>query len=168
MSSVTAATIETYDEFKRLITRFASGGINFLLVESPPGRGKSVLTEAIVDGDGLILDNAALSAVGLYMALHDNRDKPVVLADVDELLRSPEGRRIVAAITETRECKKIAWEKQNKGLENAGYPRSFETRSNVLLISNDVEGLKRRIPAILSRATYRRFERNVPTVLRQN
>jgi hypothetical protein len=158
MSTVTAATIETYDEFKRLVRKFVDGSINFLLVEANPGIGKSWLAQAILDGDGLMLDNAALSAVGLFMALHQHKDRPIVLSDVDEILRSSEGRRILAALTETREEKVIDWAKQNRALDAAGCPNEFRTRSNVLLISNDIEGLRRRIPAILSRATYRRFE----------
>ncbi len=105
-----------------------------------------------------MLDNASLSAVGLFAALHSHRDKPVVLSDVDEILRSPEGRRLLAALTETREEKVIEWAKQNRALDAAGCPKDFRTKSNLLLISNDIEGLRRRIPALLSRATYRRFE----------
>lgn len=153
----TAAVITTYEEFRRLVGKFVEGSINFLLVEAQPGLGKSWLAQAILDGDGLMLDNAALSPVGLYMALHQHRDRPIVLSDVDELLRSPEGRRILAALTETRDEKVIDWRKQNRVLEVAGCPNEFRTRSNLLLISNDIEGLRRRIPAILSRATYRRF-----------
>lgn len=153
----TAAVITTYDEFKRLVGKFVEGSINFLLVEANPGLGKSWLAQTILDGGGLFLDNASLSPVGLFAALHAHKDKPVVLSDVDEILRSPEGRRLLAALTDTRELKVVEWAKQNRLLDAAGCPKAFETRSNVLLISNDIEGLRRRIPAILSRATYRRF-----------
>lgn len=153
----TAAVITTYAEFQRLVRKFVEGSINFLLIEASPGLGKSWLAQTILDGGGLFLDNASLSPVGLFAALHAHKDKPVVLSDVDEILRSPEGRRLLAALTETREVKTVEWAKQNRLLDAAGCPRAFETRSNVLLISNDIEGLRRRIPAILSRATYRRF-----------
>ena len=153
----TAAVITTYDEFKRLVGKFVEGSINFLLIEANPGIGKSWLAQTILDGGGLMLDNASVSPVGLFAALHAHKDKPVVLSDVDEILRSPEGRRLLAALTETREEKVIEWAKQNRALDAAGCPKDFKTRSNVLLISNDIEGLRRRIPALLSRATYRRF-----------
>lgn len=156
MSLPKPVLITKYDEFRRLVRKFTEGEFNFLLIEAPPGQGKSVIAETLVANTGVILDNAAASAIGLFMELQDHVDQPIVLSDVDELLKG-QGKRILAALTETKEVKTIQWLKQNAALEKAGYERSFQTRSRLLMISNDIETLAKRIPAILSRAMYRRF-----------
>lgn len=148
--------ITKYDEFRRLVRKFVDGEFNFLLVEAPPGQGKSVIAETLMGSAGVVLDNAAASAIGFYKELYDHIDAPVVLSDVDELLKG-QGRRLLAALTDTKEVKKIQWLKQNAALEKEGYPRTFQTRSRLLMISNDIESIARRIPAILSRGTYRKF-----------
>lgn len=156
MSLPKPVLITKYDEFRRLVSKFTEGDFNFLLIEAPPGQGKSMIAEALVAKTGVILDNAAASAIGLFMELQDHVDQPIVLSDVDELLKG-QGKRILAALTETKEVKTIQWLKQNAALEKAGYDRSFQTKSRLLMISNDIETLEKRIPALLSRAMYRKF-----------
>ena len=75
----------TYDEARKVVRAFArSDGLNFVLMISAPGVGKTNTFSKRLCSDALQLQGG-LSPVKLYCNLYRHLHKPVVFDDVDEL-----------------------------------------------------------------------------------
>src|SRR5204863_755023 len=101
---------------------------------------------------GVYYANDAVSAVGLYRMAFLNKDKALVLDDVDDLLRDRQVVALLKALGEPGENKSICWEKMNSALKADGIPTKFTTGSRICIICNDLPSVTKNIQAVLDRA----------------
>ncbi len=95
-----------------------------------------------MDGDGLYL-NGSLSPLETYKTLFRNRDMPVVLDDIEDLMNSRKQRTMLKNLADTYEVKELSWRSSTPRLN--GVPGTFKTTSNVCIICNefDIRGLNK-------------------------
>lgn len=96
------------------------------------------------------LNNAA-SAVGLYTWAYHNRDKILVIDDVRKLFKDDGAITVLMALCNTNPVKRVFWETQNKTLEKNNIPKSFKTKSSVVIINNSIDGIQARLEPLLDR-----------------
>jgi hypothetical protein len=98
------------------------------------------------------------TAFGMYVELYRNRDRFVVIDDVDSLYSDRNGIRLLKCLCQTEEAKTVAWHSAAKNLEKACIPREFVTTSRVVIICNDWKTLNRNVAALQDRGHVLVFE----------
>ena len=147
-------TVPTYVELRNLLTAFAGGAYDLICVLGGPGLGKSEMIKRIMqqsvgpNGWGLI--KGKHTPLDLYQRLHRYRSLPVVLDDLDDLLRKPDNVTLLKCLCDTLQVKRLEWG-SNHSAFHSELPKSFETISRVCLISNDWNALDRNISALHDR-----------------
>lgn len=130
-------TIYTYKDFQQYIRAFAEGKFNALVLVGPPGVSKSEhISRAIQGTDVLWFQGGQLTPIQFYMDCYKGLDKPIILDDANEIMRTKIGKSLVMGLTDTRPLKTVEYKSSTKILEEFGVPRSFGTTSRVCYISN--------------------------------
>jgi hypothetical protein len=130
-----ATVIRTYSELARFAQAFSAGHLRFVIVLGAGGLGKSrCLRDALGEDAHWIEGNA--TAFGLFLDAYENRDRPIVLDDVDGILRQPNGVRLLKSLCQTEPVKTLSWTSSTQILEQRGIPNRFATSSPVALIAN--------------------------------
>ncbi len=142
--------LHTYGALEDYVRAFAQGHINLLILVGPPGLAKSRTVRAILRDDASWIEGNA-TAFGMYLQLYRNRDRFVVIDDVDSLYSDRNGIRLLKCLCQTEEAKTVAWHSAARSLEKAGIPRVFVTRSRVVIICNDWRTLNRNVAALQDR-----------------
>ena len=142
--------LHTYAALEGYVQAFANGHINLVILVGPPGLAKSRTVRAILKEDACWLEGNA-TAFGMYLQLYRNRDRFVVIDDVDSLYSDRNGIRLLKCLCQTEEEKAVAWHSAARSLEKAGIPREFVTRSRVVIICNDWRTLNRNVAALQDR-----------------
>ena len=142
--------LHTYAALGSYVQAFAKGHINLLILVGPPGLAKSRTVRAILRDDACWIEGNA-TAFGMYLQLYRNRDRFVVIDDVDSLYSDRNGIRLLKCLCQTEEEKTVAWHSAARTLEKAGIPREFVTRSRVVIICNDWRTLNRNVAALQDR-----------------
>lgn len=142
--------LRTYAALEDYVRAFAKGHINLLILVGPPGLAKSRTVRAILKDDACWIEGNA-TAFGMYLQLYRNRDRFVVIDDVDSLYSDRNGIRLLKCLCQTEEEKTVAWHSAARSLEKAGIPREFVTRSRVVIICNDWRTLNRNVAALQDR-----------------
>lgn len=142
--------LQTYAALENYVQAFANGHINLVILVGPPGLAKSRTVRAILKDDACWLEGNA-TAFGMYLQLYRNRDRFVVIDDVDSLYSDRNGIRLLKCLCQTEEEKSVAWHSAARSLEKAGIPREFVTRSRVVIICNDWRTLNRNVAALQDR-----------------
>jgi hypothetical protein len=158
-----ALFITTYAALQGYVEAFAAGHINLLILVGPPGLAKSRTVRNVLRDDACWIEGNA-TAFGIYHELYDNRDRLVVIDDVDSLYADRNGIRLLKCLCQTEETKTVAWHSTARSLERAGIPREFETRSRVVIISNDWRTLNRNVAALQDRGHVLVFRPTAPEV----
>jgi hypothetical protein len=127
--------VATYYDLQLFVDAFAEGHLTLLIVYGRPGVGKSWTVRHRV-GKRAFTINGTASPFGIYMAAFQHRDEPIVLDDIDGLTASPQGVRLLKALTQSDSEKTVSWETQAAALDREGIPRSFKTRSQVAILAN--------------------------------
>jgi len=140
----------TYAALESYVGAFAKGHINLLILVGPPGLAKSRTVRAILRDDAAWIEGNA-TAFGMYLQLYRNRDRFVVIDDVDSLYSDRNGVRLLKCLCQTEEEKSVAWHSAARSLEKAGIPREFGTKSRVVIICNDWRTLNRNVAALQDR-----------------
>ena len=144
--------ITTYEELSEYTTAFAKRNIIFLLLVGSPGSGKSRQVKTNLAGKKHSwIDNHAAN-LGLYCSVYEAKDSPVVLDDINHLLKSKMACSLLKALTQTEETRSVSWESTSKALEERKVPRRFETSSPICLIANQWDGTDADMAAIQDRA----------------
>ena len=131
-----AISIRTYEELHRFVDAFAEGHLNLLILIGSAGIAKSQsVRQAIGDRACWIEGNA--TAFGIYTKLYRNRDKLVVIDDVDSLYSNKAAVRMLKCLCQTDAKKHVAWETGAVGRDEDDVPRDFETSSRVVIIANE-------------------------------
>ena len=157
--------IRTYEELRFFIDFFKKGGCNLLILSSHPGLGKSfAVDEALNNGHKVISSHA--TPLSIYLTLWENIDKPIVIRDVDGLLYSNDNTSILKMLTESKEVRTISWLTTMKlGNNGEDIPPSFETRSPLLIETNNIDYLLHRVQPLADRGWVVRFEPDVEEVI---
>ena len=145
-----AIILRTYAALESYVRAFAKGHINLLILVGPPGLAKSRTVRAILQENASWIEGNA-TAFGMYLQLYRNRDRFVVIDDVDSLYSDRNGIRLLKCLCQTEEEKAVGWHSAARSLEKAGVPREFITRSRVVIICNDWRTLNRNVAALQDR-----------------
>ena len=155
-------TSETDAEIvERLRTRFKiledmtravkHGDIRAMIVTGPPGVGKSYNVEEVLSKHDVLANVAndqklkkyevvkgAMSALGLYMKLHEYKDKKsiVVFDDCDSVLLDDLSLNILKAALDTGKKRMIHWNTDSRALREEQIDNSFEFKGGAIFITN--------------------------------
>jgi hypothetical protein len=153
--------IDQYAQLEKYMRAFAAGLLRFVLLIGPAGVQKSRMAHDAVGEDACLLKGHA-TAYGMYEALYEFRDEPVVIDDLDNLYRDAEAVRLLKCLCDTEPRRRVSWHSQATTSARATAPPFFYTTSSVLLISNDWKTVTRHVGALEDRAHTLLFE---PTAL---
>jgi hypothetical protein len=152
--------VRAYTELNQIRDDFLIGHngfkIPFLIVVGNPGLSKSYQFERITDG---YYTNSASSAFGLYKLAFHNLNKPLVLDDIDTILKDAATISLLKALGNDREVKTVSWEKRIPPTE--GVPNQYKTQSRLCLLFNELPCNNMNVSAVLDRARFVLFH---PTV----
>ncbi len=144
-----ALVLRTYRELDQFVGAFADGLLNLLLIIGRPGIQKSQTVKQAVCGRACWIDGSA-TAFGLYCQLYRDRDRPVVIDDVDGLYADRAAVRLLKCLCQTEPRKRLGWHSAaTAGCR--GIPASFETTSRVALLANELRIPNVNVSALLDR-----------------
>lgn len=156
--------ITKYEELSQYTKAFAKRKIIFLLLVGSPGSGKSRQLKSDLAGKTHAwIDNHATN-LGLYCAVYEADNSPVVLDDINHLFKSKMACSLMKALTQTEDTRSVSWESTAKALEERNVPRRFKTSSPICLIANQWDGSDADMAAIQDRALPVAFYPSAETV----
>jgi hypothetical protein len=130
-----------YNSVAGYIMNIANGEHRALIVNGPPGVGKSVMVGKFLaqhkTGSQKIV-SGHMTLLSLYHALyqHKERGQVLVLDDVDSVFSKTEGLNILKAAMDTTPQRSINWESTTAMLNALGLPTRFNFNGGVVLITN--------------------------------
>ncbi len=166
--SNTAIQVRSYVDYHRIILKWAEGKLDTtLIVVGSPGIGKSEAIKDALGSDPYYYANVQATPKGLFNDLWLHLDQPVVIDDVDELLRKPGVTGLLKAFLETKETKTLSWitdksTRQSDGIEDI--PSKFETTSRCVFLVNELKVLSANFQAVEDRAIILHFCPTIPEV----
>lgn len=130
-----------YSGVESFIERMAKGQFFSLIVNGPPGVGKTHTVDVYLKKyakDNYKVISGHMTLLSLYSILYGYRKKGqiVVLDDVDSVFSKVEGVNILKAAMDTKAIRNIHWESPSGLLNTMELPKSFEFHGGVILISN--------------------------------
>ncbi len=152
-----AILLDSYQQLDRFVRAFADGQLNLLFLLGRPGVQKSRIVQAAVGPRAGWIDGSA-TAFGLYRQLYRHRDEIVVLDDVDGLYRERAALRLLKCVCQTEPIKRVAWHSDAAALRREGIPRSFQTRSHLAIIANELRTPNVNVRAVQDRGHIILFE----------
>lgn len=166
---------ETFSMLDRIVDASARGVIRGLVVSGPPGVGKSFGVEKTLDAANVFrviegkdpkyeIVSGAVSPIGLYQKLYNNRSKEQVLVfdDSDGILFEEESLNLLKAALNSGDRRRISWHKESRVLTDADMPNSFDFEGSIIFLTNiDFEKsiakasrISAHLAAIMSRCHY--------------
>ena len=139
---ISARIRERYNTLERMAYRIAHLQIPCLIVSGPAGLGKSFTIEkalAANESEHHTHDimKGSISAVGLYIALYEQRENGVVvLDDCDDVFRDETALNLLKAVLDTSEKRIVSYRKNARWLEENDIPQSFEFKGSVAFCTN--------------------------------
>ena len=152
-----AISIRTYDELYRFTNAFAEGHLNLLILIGSAGIAKSQSVRQAIGKKACWIEGNA-TAFGIYTKLYRNRDKLVVIDDVDSLYSNKAAVRMLKCLCQTDAKKHVAWETGAVGRDSDDIPREFETTSRVVIIANEWRTVDQNVSAVQDRGHLVFFE----------
>ncbi len=141
--------VTTYGELEERVDSFFDGVLDLLVIRGPTSTGKTYhIRERTSNGEGTYL-NGSLSPLETYKTLYHSMDVPIVLDDMEELMRSRRRRTILKNLADTYEVKTLSWRSSTPRLE--GVPETFNTTSNVCIVCNELNTKGLNEEALVSR-----------------
>ena len=131
---------ERYANVEKYIKQIASGKIHNLIVNGPPGVGKTYSVENYLNKYAQAkykVVKGHMTPLSLYGNLYFHREanSVLVLDDIDSVFKKIEGVNLLKAAIDTSAVRKISWESTSP-LKGVGIPDSFQFKGSVILISN--------------------------------
>jgi hypothetical protein len=133
----------------RMANGVMTGIVPALIVSGPPGLGKSFgIREAIkIRTDKAYLDgeeefthdyiSGAVSPVGLYIALWNQREGGlVVLDDCDDAFKDETSLNLLKTVLDSNAVREVSWRKQSRWLVDLGIDPQFEFKGSVIFLTN--------------------------------
>ena len=132
---------QRYSGVESYIKMLAAGQVRSLIVNGPPGVGKSfAVTEYLEQYCTYNYKTVSghMTLLSLYAALYHHRDRNhvLVLDDVDSVFGKVEGLNLLKSAMDTRPIRNIHWESSSAVLNTMGLPQSFDFEGGVILITN--------------------------------
>jgi len=130
---------QRYHTLERMADRIVEGHLPSLIVSGPPGLGKSYTVEQALEKSGKEHDvmSGTISAVGLYIALWEQRDGGVVvLDDCDDVFRDETCLNILKAVLDSSEKRIVSYRKRAHWMKEEDIPNSFEFNGSVVFCTN--------------------------------
>jgi hypothetical protein len=149
--------IKTYKELSFFVNMFKNGHADLLIIESRGGLGKSRLAEEILKDKIYLKILSHITPMQLYIMGFKFRDLPILIDDVDCLLYNEQNISLLKMFCETREVKRVSWLSTCGILREQGVPLSYETKSKVLILTNDFRVLSKKLGALQDRGWYIQF-----------
>lgn len=130
-----------YNEFRQLVLAHARKHYGLMVIVGPPGVAKSEIVERTmrqVHGSGRwALIRGRHSSLDLYRRLYEHRLNPIVLDDLDGLLRESSNTALLKAACHTRRVKRIQWGLFHRAFSGPdSLPMSFESIRRLTPIGN--------------------------------
>lgn len=156
--------VTAYAHLELYLSKFARGELGLVLLLGRHGTGKSEnvrRTLSAAQGGGspdasVLYIEGHMQPFGLYQQLWENRDRPVVLDDLDRLYADPECVRLLKPLCNTVREKRLHW-LTNVTMNDGELPPSFTTSSSVILIANEWKSLNPNVRALEDRAIILHF-----------
>jgi len=152
----TAFVIRDFAMLEQYARKFAEGYFNLLILIGPAGVAKSQTVKQAIGDRALRIEGSA-SAFGIYCSLYENRDRPIVIDDVDSLYTDRECVRLLKCVCQTDPVKLVQWHTGAAG-KGKDVPREFETTSKVIIIANEWKTLSENVRAVENRGHLLFFE----------
>lgn len=128
--------LTTYNELEGFMKAFAEGHLNLVLLIGAGGLAKSSTVRQVLGKEARWIQGQA-SPYQIYVELYRNRNRSIVVNDVDSLHQDKAGIRLLKNLCETEVEKTVSWQTGTRSLEKEGIPREFVTTSRVIIVSND-------------------------------
>ena len=130
-----------YSDAEKFVKHIAQGTMRSLIINGPPGVGKSVMTEKFLKkhkSKSQKIITGHMTLLSLYGHLHNHREKGqvLVLDDVDSVFSKIEGLCLLKAAMDTKYTNTISWESNTPTLNALGLPLQFKFNGGVILITN--------------------------------
>lgn len=133
---------ERYKNVESYIRNICSGEIRSLIVNGPPGVGKtysvdSYLQQYAKPGCYKVVAGH-MTPLTLYANLYAYRDagSVLVLDDIDSVFNKIEGLNLLKAAMDTKPIRNIHWESSSSAIYGMGLPSGFKYEGSIILISN--------------------------------
>lgn len=149
--------VETYDALTSYLEGFRDGHFNMLLLSGSWGIGKSRLVKDVLNGEASWIEGNS-TAFGIYSTLYKDRDRPIVIDDVDSIYSDRHCVSLLKSICGTDASKRVHWNAQVRFLQREGLPKEFITSSRVMIICNEWKTLNKNVAALEDRGLLLRFE----------
>lgn len=132
---------QTYEQIEKCVKHIAAGSVRSLVVNGPPGVGKSHMIKSFLDTyktKGHMVVTGHMTLLSLYHALYAHREQGqvLVLDDVDSVFKKLEGLNLLKAAMDTQTQRNINWESSSSMLSALQVPNRFQFNGGVILISN--------------------------------
>lgn len=130
---------ERFEVLEDVAVGVRENNLRAVIVSGPPGVGKSYnISKVLNDEDKHIHIHGNISALHLYMMLHDyrNEDNVIVFDDCDSIFYDDISLNILKAALDTKKKRIISWHTNSNTLNLEDIPRSFEFKGSVVFISN--------------------------------
>lgn len=158
--------IKTYDELSQYVEAFNQGHINFLVVESRGGLGKSYTTRRALNSFKLIAGHT--TPYSLFNTAKNNSTSTLLFDDVDALLDNKTNVALLKQITDTTTPKQVTWNTTRQvGGRRKESNQQFESHNRCVLLSNDVKESNNNLKALATRAVTIVFEPSRDEILQQ-
>jgi len=130
-----------YTGVESFIKQMAAGKVRSLIVNGPPGVGKTYHVEKYLTQyctNEFKSVSGHMTLLSLYAALYAYRaaGKIFVLDDADSIYSKVEGLNILKAAMDTKSNRVVSWESSSGVLNTMGLPQNFEFDGGVILITN--------------------------------
>ena len=132
---------QKYTSLEKYIEQMAAGKVRSLIVNGPPGVGKTYSASAYIQKYSKQKHKSVtghMSLLSLYGELyrHKGNGQILILDDVDSVMNNIQGLNILKAAMDTRKQREISWESTSSLLEKMNVPNSFKFDGGVILITN--------------------------------
>ena len=132
---------KAYNSVSNYIKNIANGELRSLIVNGPPGVGKSAMVQKFLAQNKTSsqkIVSGHMTLMSLYRALYQHKEKGqvLVLDDVDSVFSKTEGLNILKAAMDTTKQRVINWESTTAMLNSLGLPTRFDFNGSVILITN--------------------------------
>ncbi len=117
-------------------------------------------------GDPWLYVSARLSPFEMYRQAFLFRDRPLLIDDVDALLKDRQAVALLKSLMQDELPRRVSWYTDSFGADE-DIPHTFTTSSPVCILANDIGAVNANLEAVLDRAKVLEFNPTVDEVLTQ-
>lgn len=149
--------ITTYKELYSYVENTRDKNIGFLVIVSRGGLGKSQIIKKNTYPDATLVFKGHATPLSIYMSIYKHRNHLIVFDDVDELTRNKTTVSLLKQICDTDAVKTLYYS-SSATYEGMKIPPKFDTKNNVIILTNDLKKADKNLEAVWSRAIIVKFE----------